>query len=169
MPPARAIDPSDIEPDLEQRHRDAMLDLVLAWGSLDGALGVLLSDVLGVPLDQGAEQFGSGKYGSTKMLNEVRKALKKAPGGANAASIMKKLKKNYEQFSIVRNRIAHSHCKGVWTCDRNYIVFMKFEKVEANKLALYAIPIQEMEHATNWGLELRDLALKGANASSAEA
>ena len=55
---APAIDPDDITPDLEQRHRDAMLDLVLAWGSLDGALGMLLSRVLGVPLDQGAKLIG---------------------------------------------------------------------------------------------------------------
>ncbi len=34
MPIAPAINPTDIMPDLEQRHRDAMLDLVLAWGSL---------------------------------------------------------------------------------------------------------------------------------------
>ena len=47
-----AIDPNDITPDLEQRHRDAMLDLVLAWGALEGALGVLLSCARGLPLDQ---------------------------------------------------------------------------------------------------------------------
>ena len=59
MPNAPTIDPSEIEPDLERRHRDAMLDLVLAWGELDGALGMFLSRVLGVPLVEGAELTGS--------------------------------------------------------------------------------------------------------------
>jgi hypothetical protein len=44
------IDPNDIDPDLEQRHRDAMLDLVLAWGTLDGALGMALARLLGKPV-----------------------------------------------------------------------------------------------------------------------
>ena len=35
-----------------------MLDLVLAWGSLDGAFGMLLSCVRELPLDQGAELIG---------------------------------------------------------------------------------------------------------------
>jgi len=51
MPIEPVIDPNDIMLDFEQRHRDAMLDLVLAWGSLDGALGMLLSCVLGIPFD----------------------------------------------------------------------------------------------------------------------
>jgi hypothetical protein len=34
-----SIDPKDVSPDLEQRHRDAMLDLVLAWGSARPAHG----------------------------------------------------------------------------------------------------------------------------------
>ena len=44
----------DITPDLEQRHRDAMLDLILVWGALDIALGMLLSGAQGLPLEQGA-------------------------------------------------------------------------------------------------------------------
>jgi hypothetical protein len=45
----------DIVRELEQRHRDAMLDLVLAWGELDGALGMLLSVASGTPMADGAE------------------------------------------------------------------------------------------------------------------
>ena len=167
MSTARAIDPNDIAPDLEQRHRDAMLDLVLAWGSLDGALGVLLSDVLGVPLDQGAELIG-GRPSSGK-LAEVVKFLRNAPGGAEPARIMKKYKKQYERHAGTRNFIAHSDCKGVWTLDRNYIVFMKFEKVETNELAIYAISIEEMQRATRWGRRMKATAMKLAAAFSTAA
>ena len=38
LPIPPAINPKDITRHLEQRHRDAMLDLVLAWGTMDGAL-----------------------------------------------------------------------------------------------------------------------------------
>jgi hypothetical protein len=47
----QTFNPAEITHDLEQRHRDAMLDLVLAWGSLDGALGMLLASVQGKPLE----------------------------------------------------------------------------------------------------------------------
>ena len=167
MPIAPAIDPDDITPDLEQRHRDAMLDLVLAWGSLDGALGMLLSCVLGLPLDQGAELIG--KLPGSARLAKVRKALQNVPGGADAARILKRHKKNYERHSIPRNRIAHSRCVGVWTRDRNYIVFTTFEKVGDNELAVDAIPIEEMQRATRWGKAMTALALKLADALSARA
>lgn len=161
------IDPNDITPDLEQRHRDAMLDLVLAWGSLDGALGMLLSRMLGLPLDQGAELIG--KHSGSAKLAKVRRLLRNAPGGANAARIMKKHKKNYERYSSARNRIAHSHCAGVWTRNRDFIVFAVFEKVEDNELAVEAIPIKDMQRATRWGRAMTALALKLADAPSGEA
>ena len=51
---------------------------------------MLLSRVLGVPIVQGAEIIGKLR-GSAK-LEEVRKALRNAPGGANAARIVKRHK-----------------------------------------------------------------------------
>ena len=104
------FDPNDIT-DLEERHRDAMLDLVLAWGSLDGALGILLSCVQGLPLDQGAELVG--RRPNPRKLEEVCKILRDAPGGAEAASTIEKHKKCYELYARPRNRIAHSRCKGI--------------------------------------------------------
>ncbi len=167
MPNVPVIDPNEIEPDLERRHRDAMLDLVLAWGELDGALGMFLSRVLGGPFIQGAELIGRAP-GSAK-LAEVVKIVRDAPNGADAARNLRKHKKNYERYSIPRNRIAHSKCVGIWTRNRDFIVFAAFEKVGDNALALDAIPIQEMQRATRWGRAMRDMALKLADALSAEA
>ena len=164
MPPA--IDPNDITPHLEQRHRDAMLDLVLAWGTLHGALGMLLSRVLGMPMVEGAEIIGRLR-GSHK-LEKVRKALRSAPGGADAALFVKRHKKNYERHSVPRNCIAHSKCVGVWTVNQDFIVFAAFKKVGDDDLALYAIPIQEMKRATKWGQAMTTLALKIADIPDAE-
>jgi hypothetical protein len=156
------IDPNDIDLVLEQRHRDAMLDLVLAWGSLDGALGVLLSRARGVPLHEGAQQIG--KLPNSAKLKKVRKILRDAPGGADAAHIMKKHEKNCEWHSRPRNRIAHSRCGGVWTRDREFIVFQAFERVGDDELALYGIPIEVMQRATEWAREMTSLALNLADA-----
>ncbi len=167
MPIAPAFDPNDITPNLEQRHRDAMLDLVLAWGSLDGAFGMLLSCVRDLPLDQGAELIG--KLPSSAKLAEVCKVLRNAPGGTDAARIMKKHMKSYELHSRPRNRIAHSRCVGVWTRNRDFIVFATFQKVADNELAVDLIPIQEMQRATRWGRAMRDMVLKLVDALSPEA
>ena len=166
MPIPPAINPKDITRHLEQRHRDAMLDLVLAWGTMDVALGMLLSRVLEMPIDQGAELIGR-LPGSAK-LEKVRKALRNAPGGADAAGFVKRHKKNFERHSFPRNRIAHSHCVGVWTIDQDFIVFAAFEKVDDNALALYAIPIQDMQRATRWGQAMTAVALKLADIPYAE-
>ena len=155
------IDPDDIAPDLEQRHRDAMLDLILAWGSLDGALGMFLSRLLGKPFDQGAELIGRAS-GSVR-LAAARIILRNAP---DAARIIKKHKKDYERLSRLRNRIAHSHCAGLWTRDRDYIVFQSFERVGDNELALDAVPIEAMQRAAEWGREMTALALRLADAEA---
>ena len=162
MPNVPVIDPSEIEPNLERRHRDVMLDLILAWGELDGALGMFLSRVLGVSFVQGAELIGRVP-GSAK-LAEVVKIIRDVPNGADAARNLRKHKKNYERYSIPRNRIAHSKCVGIWTRNQDFIVFAVFEKVDDNLLALDAIPIQEMQRATRWGKAMTALALKIADA-----
>ena len=159
IPPA--IDPNDITPHLEQRHRDAMLDLVLAWGTMDGALGMFLSRVLGVPIVQGAELIG--KLPNSAKLEKVRKVLRNVPGGADAALFVKRHKESYERHSFPRNRIAHSKCVGVWTVNQEFVVFAAFEKVEDNNLAFDAIPIQDMQRATRWGQAMTTLALKIAD------
>lgn len=157
------INPDEIRPNLAEMHRDAMLDLVLAWGSLDGAFGMLLSTVAGLPLDKGAEKIGK-LSGSAKLL-EIRKVLMQVPGGKNAARTISKHKKAYERHSRVRNRIAHSHCVGTWMRDENFIVFAPFEKAGDGLLAVEAISIQEMRRATKWGQAMKALAIKLSNST----
>ena len=165
MSPLPQFKPEHISPELEQRHRDAMLDLVLAWGALDGALGVLLSSLLGEPLAEGAAKIG--KMPASKKMQRMQEILEDAPGGADAARIMRKHKKTYERFSKPRNRIAHTRCLGVWAVDPDYVVFQAFEKVADDQLALYRQPIQEMVHATRWGKALTEVALRAADAAIA--
>ena len=135
-----------------------MLDLVLAWGSLDNAFGMLLSAALGKPLDEGAEQFS--KLPSSDKLQRVCTILKQAPNGEDAARKLRRLKRQLEKHSKTRNRIAHSHCIGIWALDPEYIVFLPFEKVSDGELVCELIPIEEMKRAIRWGHKMRDLVLK---------
>ena len=76
-----------------------MLDLVLAWGSLDGAFGMLLSCVRELPLDHGAELIG--RLPNSAKLAKICNVLRDVPGGANAARTMRKHKKSYELYPSV--------------------------------------------------------------------
>jgi hypothetical protein len=155
------VDPDDIDETLEQRHRDAMLDVVLAWATVDGALGMLLSGVRGLSLYEGAAAVGA--MPASAILAEVHRAIRTAQTHADAsdqagfdrvASTLKRYKKKYEEFSVVRNRIAHSYCKGIWTVDRNFVVFMIFKQHGSSDLAAECISIENMELATKFGNHL---------------
>ena len=138
----------DVDEALEQRHRDAMLDVVLAWGKLDGALGMLLSGVRGLSLYDGAVAVGT--MPASAILAEVHKYIRAAQTRAHAddqagfdriARTIKRYKKLYEKLSGTRNCIAHAYCRGVWTADRNYVAFMAFKPYGKSDLAVECIPI----------------------------
>jgi hypothetical protein len=104
---------------LEERHRAAMLDLILMWGTLDGALGMLLSTMEDLPYSHGADMYGD--LPSSTKFARMRKVLKRSsePAAAKASKKLKSYKKTYERCSDIRNFIAHSHCPGIWTIDRD--------------------------------------------------
>src|SRR6185312_12324615 len=96
------FNPKDIAP-LEERHRAAMLELILIWGTLDGAIGILLSKMRGLPYSVGADQFA--ELSTSKRFEEVRKILatSSALGAADAARLWRRRKKTYEKHSSIRN------------------------------------------------------------------
>ena len=110
---------------LEERHRAAMLHLILTWGTLDGALGMLLSTMEDLPYSHGADMYGD--LPSSTKFARMRQVLKRssAPAAANASKKLKSYKKTYERCSDIRNFIAHSHCPGIWTIDRDIILFAR--------------------------------------------
>jgi hypothetical protein len=75
-------------------------------------------------------------------------------GFPETASTIKRYKKIYKAFSVIRNRIAHSHCLGIWTVDRDFIVFALFQKVGNNQLAIQTVPIQNMQKAIAFGTDM---------------
>jgi len=154
------IDPEDVK-QLQQRHRDAMLDLILAWGSLDGALGMMLARVMGIPMVEGAELVSG--MPATARFAHMRRLLLKSATGADAAAMLKKHKKSYEQLAPMRNMIAHSHCAGFWTKYPDYVVFLTYQKVGDDALAVDGMHIGGMQRATAWAHTMRKLAFEVSN------
>jgi len=138
-----------------------MLDLILAWASLDGALGMMLARVLGVSLVEGAELVED--MPATARFAEMRRMMLKSGDGADAARMLKKHKKMYEQLSPMRNMIAHSHCAGFWKKHPDYVVFLTFQKAGPDALAVDGIHLQGMHRASIWANAMRELAFEIAN------
>ena len=132
------------------------------WGTLDGALGMLLSTMEDLPYSHGADMYGD--LPSSTKFARMRQVLKRssAPAAANASKKLKSYKKTYERCSDIRNFIAHSHCPGIWTIDRDIILFAPFRSPASGQVALNLVPIQEVLHATRWGDELKRLFLRVA-------
>lgn len=153
MPIPPNFGPEAVQP-LEQRHRDAILDLVLAWAGLDDALTVFLAPIFGIPLAEFANRYGQ-ENGSTK-LQAVSVHLRQAPAGEQWGTTFRKVKKRYERHSKLRNRIAHSRCVGVSAEDPDYIVFRVCQKHGDDALAVEAISIQAIKAAAKWGEKVGD-------------
>lgn len=147
--------------ELEQRHRDAMLDLVMAWASIDGALGMLLAKVLNVPAVEGAKRVE--RMSTDTKFNKIAKILRSASGGQQAAVKLRRYKKRYAKLSTPRNHIAHSHCAGCLTADPDYVIFQKFEPFGQDELAVYLVPLKEIQRAAHWGRAMWQLVIRAAD------
>lgn len=143
---------------LLQCHRDAMLDLILTWGTLDGALLLMVTSFTVEPLHEVADQIGRSR-GSHK-FQQIIDMLKSDENTAELAANFKRLKRKYEKYSRVRNRIAHGHCAGYLPSDHNYLVFSICEREGDTNMAVDATPLDEIEEATRFGRTMIQLAMK---------
>lgn len=143
---------------LGQEHRDVMLDLILAWASLDGALGLLLAKVTDLTPSDCA--FLVEKDGTGTKFNEIAKALRQEPRGGPAASKIRRYKKRYEKHSVLRNHVAHSRCVGCLAADPAYLIFLKFERFDEGSLRVDLVPLEDLRHATVWGNALHELVMR---------
>ena len=97
------------ERELCNRHRELMLDLILAWGTLDGVLGMMVATISGEKMTDTANEYGRIP-GSAKFQKKFLDALKAKGATKDVLKAVKRHKKSYEKFSKPRNTIAHGHC-----------------------------------------------------------
>lgn len=143
---------------LKPYQRDVMLDLILAWGTLDGALSQLVAAFSAEPLCVTVERIGKSN-GSAK-IREIVDLLKSDERTKEKSKTFKRIKRKYEKYSVARNRIAHGHCAGYLSCDEQYLVFAVAEREGEDELAVEAIPLAQMIAATNFGNELAAISIE---------
>jgi len=86
-----------------------MLNLVLSWAELDGAISMMTAAYFG--LDTTRATILLGKMSSPMKLLKLRR-LQLAFGHTQIASKLKSIRANYEKGADLRNKIAHSKCIG---------------------------------------------------------
>ena len=136
---------------LEQRHRDAMLDLILEWAKIDGSLGWFLAALHGFDPVDGAILIEGMKAG--QIFADARNAIRAMIGGDQASKAIKKMKLAYESYAPTRNRIAHSCCAGIDAADNDRIVFLIYS-TEGGGLASETDHIDTIKQATAYAKTL---------------
>jgi hypothetical protein len=162
----RELEAENYTPALKPFHREAMLDLVLAWGTLDGALAMLLAQLMQVPYHEAADTIG--KQSGSGKLHEMIRLIKQLDSAEKATKFLKQHKKLYERHSKPRNKIAHGHCAGYLLADDSFVVFALFERTGEQGLTVDAVPVEEMERATKWGAAFATFILNMLNRLDSE-
>ncbi|WP_379538948.1 hypothetical protein [Novosphingobium tardum] len=124
-----------------------MLDLILAWAHLDGALSMLVAIKFGLEPTKAALLLGRAN-GSDKLKH--LQTVFKFEGDEKSAAQMKSLRKAYDNNVAPRNLVAHASCRGYLSSDPQMIVFAKFEAVDHDQMAIYLQPIGVMQQSTTW-------------------
>lgn len=139
---------ADLQREIPQVVRDAMLDLVLAWASLDMATAFFLASLSGLDPDLGAEKYGrkeiADKFKRTsKLLDEA--------GEHDRSAEIKKIAEAYPSKALYRRRIAHARCAGVRKSDPEKLVFLPYEREGApGNLAIEIFDVSLLIDARNW-------------------
>ncbi|MBR0551733.1 hypothetical protein [Stakelama marina] len=136
---------------LSDRARDAMLDLVLAWAHLDGALSMWVGARFGIAAHKNAILLGRSD-GKSKLLKLQN--LYRLDGEMEVVREIKKIRRAYEQQVGPRNTVAHASCRGSLKSDPEMIVFATYEATAVGELAVDTIPIAKMVLSTKWAHRL---------------
>lgn len=135
---------------LSKAARDAMLELILAWAHLDGAISIWVSVKFDLAADKTAILLGRADAPS-KLLKLKR--LYTLEGDALTATMIGALRREYEREVKPRNTVAHASCRGSLKSDPQLIVFASFEVVSLGQLAIDAVSIDLMQRSTAWAHE----------------
>ncbi len=145
------FDTDDLDRVLTTEARELMLDLVLRWASLDGAVSQLYASLLDRDDETHADEISDMKM-SVK-LRTIELTLRK---GAPALSrTIAKLKKQAERYGKLRDTIAHCHCAGMRKSAPGIIVFLRYRRHASGGLIVDAIPIEHIDEAKRFAEHLR--------------
>lgn len=151
---AEAIVAGDLERNLPNDVREVLLDVILAWASLDMATAFFVASVCELTPDEGADKFGRKEIADK--LKRASKALQ-TRGKEDLASKVREVAHIYPDKALLRRRIAHSRCAGVRKSLPNRIIFLPFEREgPRGNLAVEIIDISKFADAAKWAIEVHD-------------
>lgn len=140
------IDDLDCE-GLTAEAKAAMLNLVLAWAHVDGALSLWVGVKFELRADKTAILLG--RSDAQSKLAKLQR-LYSLEGATQFVATIKAIKKSYEKHVRPRNTVAHASCRGCLKSEPDRIIFASYEAVKLDQLAIDAIPIEVMERSTAW-------------------
>lgn len=151
--PSGTFDWSDVQP-LSAELERAMLDVVLVWASIDGAVSQLYVAARGLEdvehADDASDQPSHWKLRQVQLIAR--------PHAPAFAARFGKLKKQYEAHSKVRDTIAHCHCAGRMITEPERAVFLRY-RCHDDGLMVDAISLTQLKEARRFGTHLKGLAL----------
>lgn len=134
----KQFDRDDLDRDgLTPVAKDAMLDLVLAWAHLDGALSLWVGVKFGLRADKTAILLGRSDAKSKLAKLQRLYALE---GADRLVAQIKAIRKSYEKHVTPRNTVAHASCRGCLRSEPDRIVFASYEAVKLGELAIDTVP-----------------------------
>jgi hypothetical protein len=144
-----AFDHDDIDlGGLQNRHRVAMLDCILAWAKFETMFRAMLSAVELRSLDEGAALYN--RLQLSMGWSKLHKALRDRGAVPSVLAQVKKLEAGFRKHVRPRQYIAHASCIGTSHSDPDYIAFSAFESDRLGELVLLFTPIEEIERSTAW-------------------
>lgn len=147
------FDTSEIENSaLPDYHKIFIADCILAWAKFDSLLRVTLTAVEKRHLDEGARSYNRLK--ASMAWDKLIKALRLAGASDGVLDAVKERKQEHERHSEVRNIIAHANCAGVWRTRPDHLIFAPFDSDAPSEMVIIAIPLAEIERATQWAREI---------------
>lgn len=149
----RRFDESDLDRSVSQEARDAMLDLILRWASLDGAVSQLYAGVFQKADEDHADEIASIPL--TQKLREIQVALR--PHIPKLAATLNKLKKQCERYRQARDTVAHCHLAGTLRSRPDCLVFLRYRQHKAGGLMVDAMPLGVIAESTRFAVHLRDV------------
>jgi hypothetical protein len=122
-----SFDLDNLEKELTQEARDAMLNVILSWARFDAFVSKWVSVTFGTSAD--ATVILMGNMDTRNKLDKL-KALYLHFGFLSGATKIEDLKKAQGEHVDVRNAIAHRSCVGQIRGDPEKVVFMSIRRVK---------------------------------------
>ncbi len=144
----KQFDLDDLNRDfLSADAKESMLEHILAWAYLDGALALWVGAKFDIPADKCAillgRTDGKGKLRKLQKLYELQ-------GHKDVAAEFRKSGKIYESQVASRNTLAHAGCWGSLRSNPDRIVFAAYEVHALGQLAVEVIPLSIMRESAEW-------------------